>query len=188
MNHRYQKITALVIALKNLYPHATTIHDPTVQIESETIHPGDIQILFESLVHTLTIINKLYRLKDKEGNYISQREDYATALMLVSPLFAAKTLDIGHNIRNYYQILADEIGLSTTFNWKDLQTITGKSKTSCNRIIQQLQKLNLIRRTGKGYRSLYKYELIPQTENHETTQIWEAAFEDYNNFKGWQPL
>jgi uncharacterized membrane protein len=188
MNHRYQKITALVIALKNLYPHATTIHDPTVQIESETIRENDVRLLFDSLVHSLTLINKLYRIKGQEGSYISQREDYATALMLVSPLFAAKTLDIGHNIRNYYQILVDEIGLSTSFNWKDLQTLTGKSKTSCNRIIQQLQELNLIRRTGKGYRSLYKYELIPQTETHQTEQIWDAAFDDYKDFKGWQPL
>lgn len=176
---RYQKITALVIALKNLFPSATTAHDPTVQIESETILQNDVRLLFDSLVHSLTIINKLYRLKDREGNYISQREDYATALMLISPLFEAKTLDIGHNIRTYYQILVDEIGLSTSFNWKDLQTLTGKSKTSCNRIVQNLQELNLVRRVGKGYRSLYKYELVPQTENHETTQIWETAFEDF---------
>jgi predicted transcriptional regulator len=188
MQCRYQKITALVISLKNLFPHATTVHDPTVQIESETILQNDVRLLFDSLVHSLTIINKLYRLKDKEGNYISQREDYATALMLISPLFAAKTMNIGHNIRNYYQILMDEIGLSVSFNWKDLQTLTGKSKTSCNRIIQQLQELSLIRRTGKGYRSLYKYELIPQTQTHETVQIWESAFEDFKEFKGFEPL
>lgn len=188
MDCRYQKITALVIALKNLFPHATTVHDPTVQIESETICQNDVRVLFDMLVHSLTIINKLYRLKDKEGSYISQREDYATALMLISPLFAAKTLDIGHNIRNYYQILVDEIGLSTSFNWKDLQTLTGKSKTSCNRIIQNLQELNLVRRAGKGYRSLYKYELVPQTQTHETAQIWETAFEDWNGFKGFEPL
>jgi predicted transcriptional regulator len=188
MDCRYQKITALVIALKNLFPHATTVHDPTVQIESETISPNDVRVLFDMLVHSLTIINKLYRLKDKEGSFISQREDYATALMLISPLFAAKTLDIGHNIRTYYQILVDEIGLSTSFNWKELQALTGKSKTSCNRIIQNLQELNLVRRVGKGYRSLYKYELVPQTQSHETAQIWETAFEDFKDFKGYQPL
>ena len=188
MQCRYQKITALVIALKNLFPHATTVHDPTVQIESETISPNDVRVLFDMLVHSLTIINKLYRLKDREGNYISQREDYATALMLISPLFATGTLDVSQSVRKYYQILVDETGLSTSFNWKDLQTLTGKSKTSCNRIIQQLQELNLVRQCGKGYRSLYKYELIPQTEAHETTQIWETAFEDWNGFKGFEPL
>jgi len=188
MNCRYQKITALAITLKNLFPHATTVHDPTVQIESETILQNDVRVLFESLVHSLTIINKLYRLKDKDGGYISQREDYATALMLISPLFASKTLDVSQGIRNYYQILVDEIGFSTSFNWKDLQTLTGKSKTSCNRIIQQLQELHLVRRSGKGYRSLYKYELIPQTQTHETAQIWESAFEEWNGFKGYEPL
>jgi len=188
MNCRYQKITALVIALKNLYPHATTVHDPTVQIESETISPNDVRVLFDMLAHSLTIINKLYRLKDREGNYISQREDYATALMLISPLFATGTLDVSQSVRNYYQILVDEIGLSTSFNWKDLQTLTGKSKTSCNRIIQQLQELNLVRRCGKGYRSLYKYELIPQTEAHETTKIWESAYEGMDSFKRYEPL
>ena len=188
MQSRYQKTIALAIALKNLFPNATTINDPSQQIESETISPQDVRILFASLVHTLTIINKLYRLKDKEGNYISQREDYATALMLISPLFAAGTLNVSQNVRNYYQILVDEIGFSISFNWKDLQILTGKSKTSCNRILQQLQELSLVRRAGKGYRSLYKYELIPQTENQQTTEIWESAFGDWNEFKGYQEL
>jgi len=188
MQCRYQKITALVIALKNLFPHATTVHDPTVQIESETIGPNDVRILFDMLVHSLTIINKLYRLKDKEGSYISQREDYATALMLISPLFATKTLDVSQSVRNYYQILVDETGFSTSFNWKDLQALTGKSKTSCNRILQQLQELKLICRSGKGYKHIYQYELIPQNENHKTAQIWESAFEDWNSFKGYQEL
>jgi len=103
-------------------------------------------------------------------------------------LFASETLNVSQGVRKYYQILVDEIGLSSSFNWKDIQVLTGKSKTSCNRVIQQLQGLNLIRRSGKGYRSLYKYELIPQTETHETDQIWETAFEDWKGFKGWQPL
>jgi predicted transcriptional regulator len=188
MQCRYQKITALVITLKNLFPNATTVHDPSVQIESDSILQNDIRILFESLVHSLTIINKLYRLKDKDGNYISQREDYATALMLISPLFSSGRLDVSQGVRKYYQILVDEIGLSSSFNWKDLQILTGKSKTSCNRILQQLQELSLVRRAGKGYRSLYKYELIPQTENQKTTEIWEAAFEDFEDFKGFEPL
>lgn len=188
MNSRYAKITALTIALKNLYPHATTVHDPTTEIESNIILQNDVRILFESLVHSLTIINKLYRQKDSEGNYISQREDYATALMLISPLFTAQKLDISGNIRNYYQILVDEIGLSSSFNWRDLQLLTGKSKTSCNRILHQLQELNLVRRAGKGYRNLYKYELIPQTEKQETDEIWESAFEDFKDFKGFQQL
>lgn len=65
MQCRYQKITSLAIALKNLFPHATT-----VQIESGTISPNDVRVLFDMLVHSLTLINKLYRLKDREGNYI----------------------------------------------------------------------------------------------------------------------
>jgi predicted transcriptional regulator len=188
MQCRYQKITSLVIALKNLFPHAASVHDPTVQIESDSILKNDIRILFESLVHCLTIINKLYRLKDKDGNYISQREDYATALMLVSPLFTVSTLDVSQNVRKYYQILVDEIGISNTFTWKDLQILSGKSKTSCNRIIQNLQELNLVRRIGKEYRSLYTYELIPQTSKQQTTQIWESAFEEFKYFKGWEEL
>jgi len=188
MECRYRKITSLVIALKNLFPQATTVHDPTTEIESNTILQNDIRILFESLVHSLTIINKLYRQKDSEGNYISQREDYATALMLISPLFTAQKLDISGNIRNYYQILVDEIGLSSSFNWRDLQTLTGKSKTSCNRILQGLCELNLVRKNGKGYRQLQNYELIPQTQAQETADIWETAFEDFKDFKGWQEL
>jgi len=180
MNSRYQKITSLVIALKK------TVHDPTTEIESSTILQNDIRILFESLVHSLTIINKLYRQKDREGNYISQREDYATALMLISPLFTAGKLDISGSIRTYYQILVDEIGISSSFNWRDLQALTGKSKTSCNRILQGLRELNLIRKNGKGYRQLQNYELIPTTETHQTAAIWESAFEDFKDFKGWQ--
>jgi len=188
VNYRYQKITSLVIALKNLFPQATTVHDPTTEIESSSILQNDVRILFESLVHALTIINKLYRKKDSEGNYISQKEDYATALMLISPLFAVKTLNVSQNVRNYYQILVDEVGFTTSFNWKELQVLTGKSKTSCNRILQNLQELNLVRRTGKGYRSLYQYELIPQTANEGTNEIWESAFEDWKDFEGFEPM
>ncbi|ALO13765.1 hypothetical protein L21SP5_00190 [Salinivirga cyanobacteriivorans] len=188
MECRYLKITSLVIALKNLFPRATTVHDPTTEIESSTILQNDVRILYESLVHSLTVINKLYRQKDSEGNYISQREDYATALMLISPLFTAQKLDISGNIRNYYQILFDEIGLSSSFNWRDLQALTGKSKTSCNRILQGLRELNLIRKNGKGYRQLQNYELIPQTRAQEASEIWESAFEEFKDFKGWQEL
>lgn len=180
MSSRYQKTIALVIALKNLFPNATTVHDPTQQVDAETINPKDVRLLFETLVHSLTVINKLYRLQDKDGNYISQREDYATALMLVSPLFAASTLNVSQGVRSYYHVLVDEIGFSVSFTWKDLQILTGKSKTSCNRILQQLLELNLVRRAGKGYRSLYKYELIPQTENQRTTEIWESVIEEWN--------
>jgi len=186
MECRYRKITSLVIALKNLFPQATTVHDPTTEIESSTILQNDIRILFESLVHSLTIINKLYRQKDSEGNYISQREDYATALMLISPLFTAQKLDISHGIRTYYQILVDEIGISSSFNWKDLQALTGKSKTSCNRILQGLRELHLIRKNGKGYRQLQNYELIPIAETHQTAAIWESAFEEWSGFKGFE--
>jgi len=186
MECRYRKITALVIALKNLFPNATTVHDPTQQIESVTINPKDVRILFESLTHSLTIINKLYRQKDKKGNYISQREDYATALMLISPLFASETLNVSQGVRKYYQILVDEIGFSSSFNWRDLQILTGKSKTSCNRILQDLRELNLIRKNSKGYRQLQNYELIPQNGNHETTEIWESVFENWKGFKGYE--
>jgi len=106
--------------------------------------------------------------------------------MLISPLFTAQKLDISGNIRNYYQILVDEIGISSSFNWRDLQALTGKSKTSCNRILQGLRELNLIRKNGKGYRQLQNYELIPTTEAHQTAAIWESAFEDWNGFKGFE--
>ena len=188
MNIRYQKVTALAIALKNLYPNATTIHDPSEQIESEWMTPKDIRLLFEMLAHSVTLINKLYRQKDSTGNYISQREDYATALMLVSPLFATDSLQVSQGVRKYYQILADEIGFSSSFNWRDLQTLTGKSKTSCNRILQELMELKLIWRSGKGYRHINQYELIPQNENQETAEIWESAFEDWKDFKGYEEL
>ena len=188
MNLRYQKVTALAIALKNLYPNATTVHDPTRQIESQWMAPKDIQVLFEMLTHSVTLINKLYRQKDGTGNYISQREDYATALMLVSPLFATDSLQVSQGVRKYYQILADEIGFSSSFNWRDLQTLTGKSKTSCNRILQELMELKLIWRSGKGYRHINQYELIPQNENQETAEIWESAFEDWKDFKGYEEL
>jgi len=186
MDNRYKKITDLAIALKNLYPYATTIHDNTVRIDTNTIKPKDVKVLLESLVHSLTIINKLYRQQDAEGNYISQKEDYATALMLVSPLFASKTINAGHNIMEYYHILLDEIGFSAEFNWHDLQRLTGKAKSSCNRILKGLLELNLIRKCGRGYRQFYQYELVPQTETDETVHVWESAFEEFKDFKGFE--
>lgn len=186
MDNRYKRVTDLSIALKNLYPYATSVHDNTARIDTETIKSKDVKVLFESLVHSLTIINKLYRQKDAEGNYISQKEDYATALMLVSPLFAAKTIHAGHNVMEYYHILLDEIGFSDGFNRHDLQRLTGKAKSSCNRILNGLLELNLIRKSGRGYRQLNQYELIPQSEPDETAGIWESVFENFKDFKGFE--
>lgn len=188
MKNRYQKIVALVIALKNLFPHIKTIHDPTIKIESDIFIKNDISLLYDMLVHCLTVINRLYRNKDKEGNYISKREDYATALMLISPLFAAETMKISENVREYYQLLVDEISFTTPFTWRDLQALTGKKKTSCNRIIQELIQLKLIRKAGRGHRGLYLYELIPQDPVEETSYIWESAIEEWKDTKVYEPF
>jgi predicted transcriptional regulator len=184
MEHHYQKLAQLALLLKSLYPSDTTVHKPVETIKKEAFYPKDLRGLFEMLVHTLTLINKLYRQQDAEGNYISQREDYATALQLLSPLFEAKTLDLPESVRSYYQQLLTEIGYSKSFTWKEVKKITGKSKTRCNNILNQLKGLGLVKQSGKGYRDIYLYELVQMQQ--PKPGIWEEMMGQWENFKGWE--
>lgn len=188
METHYQKLSSFAVLVKSLYPKAITIHPLYESIDKATIHPEDLQILFEMLVHTITLINRLYRLQDKEGSYISQREDYATALMMISPLFTTKTLQLPESIRRYYQQLLVEIGFSRDFTWKDVQNVTGKSKTRCNNIINNLKEIGMVKQSGKGYRDIYRYELIPMREVNNPPGAWDEAIEEWRDFKGWQAL
>jgi len=182
-DNRYQKLTKLVLLVTSLYPNTTTVHSPEEPIEETKLYPEDLQILFELLLHSITILNSLYRLQDSQGNYISQREDYATALQLISPLFCRKSLELPQSIRKYYGQILNEIGLSRSFTWKELQKISGKSKTRCNNIIQHLQSQKLIKQTGKGYRHIYQYELLPfrKEEERKTEEIWNVVKEGYTD-------
>jgi len=185
MEGHYKKLSKLAILVKTLYPGQTTVHGPIESIDKESIYPEDLRVLYEMLVHTITLINKLYRRQDREGSYISQREDYATALMLISPLFSIQTIKLPESVRNYYQQITNEIGYSSSFTWKDLQKITGKSKTRCNNIIGHLTKLELIKKTGKGYRDIYQYEIVPLREQMQPTSIWDEAVSEWEGFKAW---
>lgn len=185
MEDHYRKLSKFVIQIKSLYPKTTTVHSPAESIDKEKIYPEDIRFLFEMLVHSITLINKLYRLQNKNGDYISQREDYATALMLISPLFTVKTIDLPESIRKYYQQLTTEIGMSKSFTWKDIQRIINRSKTRCHNIINNLIELKLIKQTGKGYRHIYQYELIPINQKNNKSEIWDEVMEQWEGFKGW---
>lgn len=183
MENHYSKLTKLIMTIKSLYPDTTTIHSPTESIEKDYIHPADLQMLYEMLVHTITIINRLYRQKDKDGNYISEREDYAGALMLISPMFAVNTLNVPPSVRKDYQSLVTTIGLENTFTWRDLHKITGKSKTRCNGILHELMGLKLIKKVGTGYQQMYEYELIPV--KNENPGAFEEIISEWDDFKQW---
>lgn len=183
---RYEQLTRFVMLVRSLYPNTSTVVGMEVCPGDEKVFPGDLQVLFELLVHSVTVINRLYRLRDTGGSCISQREDYATALELISPLFCIKSLGLPESIRGYYQKIVDEIGFSRGFTWKDLSRITGKSKTRCNNILQHLLSRELVKRAGKGYRDIYLYELLPAEPPGPGTLG--QAVEEWEGFRGWEDL
>jgi len=178
MKAHYKQLTQMAMAVKGLFPGTGTAHAPTERISPGEVYPEDLRCLYELLVHAVTLLNKLYRQKDREGNYISQREDYATALMLLSPLFNIKLLKVPEGTREYYHALVSGIGFSERFSRADLQRLTGKSKTSCNNALQSLMEQGLIRRSGHGYRQVYLYELVMLEKQKGKTEQALSQFEE----------
>lgn len=181
-DNRYKKLVAFTMSVQALYPNIKTVHSLEEESFREQLYPEDLQVLFELLLHSQTVLQKLYRLKDVKGNYISQREDYAVALEMISPLLSTRGLDVKENVRKYYQTIVDEIGYSRSFTWRDIATLTGKSKTRCNDVLQHLLSYELVKRVGKGYQDIYKYELLPQaTLEHQNNleSIWDIVNEVY---------
>ena len=161
--HIRQKTSQLidfVISTLRLYPKESTANfftEPSFTLpENQQIK---MQKLFRMLVHTSTLTNRNYRLKDKHGRYMSQQEDYINALELMKDLvlyFDVKKGKYEHEILALMQVLQEQKG---DIKSKDLQELSGYSKSSCKRIITLFLDRGWIIRKGGNRKQGYTYIL-----------------------------
>lgn len=161
--HIKQKTTQLadlVVSLLRIYPKHATVNRfkaPPFQFpENQTIK---LQKLFKMLVHASTIINENYRVKDKEGRYMSQREDYVNALNLMKDLvlyFDIRKGHYEHEIQAIMEVIQQKHGQITA---KQLQEFTSYSRSMVKRIITTSIDKGWIIRTGGNQKQGYTYIL-----------------------------
>ena len=70
-------LVGFALPVLRLYPDCTTINPfiseplPLIKQQNEKLRK-----LLQVLVHVNTLLNRIYRIKDKNGRYMSQKEDY----------------------------------------------------------------------------------------------------------------
>ena len=151
----------LVISLLRVFPKHTTVNrfkEPPLSLPKN--QEKKTQKLFKMLVHSSTLINENYRTKDKQGRYLSQKEDYVNALNLMKDIilyFDTKKGSYEHEILALLQILQEKKGEISN---KYLQEFTGYSRSNCKRIITLFFDRNWIKRTGGNRKTGYTYLLV----------------------------
>jgi len=162
-SHIKQKTTQLadlVVSLLRVYPKHATVNKfktpPFKLPENQTIK---LQKLFKMLVHTSTLINENYRIKDQQGRYMSQREDYVNAINLMKDLvlyFDTRKGHYEHEILAIMQVIQEKYKEITA---KQLQEFTGYSRSMVKRIITTSIDKEWIVRKGGNRKSGYTYLL-----------------------------
>jgi hypothetical protein len=118
-----------------------------------------LQKLFRMLVHTSTLINEKYRVKDQQGRYMSQKQDYINALNLMKDLvlyFDTRKGHYEHEILAIMEIIQEKNG---HFTAKQLQEFTGYSRSMVKRIITTGIDKSWVMRTGGNRKAGYTYVL-----------------------------
>lgn len=122
-------------------------------------HREDVYRLYHLLVHSFTCLNHLYRLQDKQGNYISDKEDNVKALNMLQQEGFTDML-LSEVLRKTYRDLMSYYGVETQFTAKKCCFILQMSKTTMNRHLLELERLGYVYRTGGDKKTGYQYKLL----------------------------
>jgi len=149
IKQKTNQLADLVVSLLRVYPKHATVNKfktpPFKLPENQTIK---LQKLFKMLVHTSTLINENYRIKDQQGRYMSQREDYVNAINLMKDLvlyFDTRKGHYEHEILAIMQVIQEKYKEITA---KQLQEFTNYSRSMIKRIITISIDKGWISRTG----------------------------------------
>ena len=135
-------------------------------------HKEDVYRLYHLLVHSFTCLNHLYRLQDKEGNYISDKQDNITALsMLQGEGFTDRLLS--EVLRETYRELMSYYGTKNLFTAKKSCFILQMSKTTMNRHLLDLEQLGYVYRTGGNKKTGYEYRLLDKLNPEQLINTFE---------------
>ncbi|MCP3929993.1 MAG: hypothetical protein GY705_12940 [Bacteroidetes bacterium] len=151
------------ITIHNIYPNLQT-YNPYRRLAQQTKLPDHLPIetyleLFDELVHALTSINHLYRVKTKEG-YESIREDNMMALQMLSPeIFPDKFISKAH--KSTYNALHKIYGTKTGFKIGEAHRRLRMARRTLQKHIKHLESVKLVKVTKKDHYRGNCYRLNP---------------------------
>lgn len=156
LKYRKYHIKDLNIIIKLLYPYRQTINKFTRLLNQLTFTAPQQELLITT-IHSLTIVNEMYRDQDKWGRLYSTREDVINAIfMLQNELdLQEKSCVLPAATRWFYsqlQIYFSDLDFTSTEVSKKLI----KSKSACYRHLTELVDRQLVSVSGKkGQTYLY---------------------------------
>lgn len=140
--------------------------------------PKEQEALTRELIHYLTLLNKTYR-EQVNGIYQSSHEDVLIALELIQDLLQPQNI-LSQKEQEQLEELSQAY-LGERFTRKQAQEVLKQSKSQTHRLLNRLEKLELIRREPSNKNRGYSYsfgvqhpdieELFSDNENIEFTDI-----------------
>ena len=150
----------LTVIMLRIYPELTTVNP--VKTGSLPVTGNQYQRLsklLKMLIHVSTLTNKTYRMKDKGGCYISEKADYINALSLMKDLvsyYHVKKVVYEHEL---VALIDTHYTDGETFTARDLQELTGFSRSYIKLFVRMLRDRAIIVRAGGNRKSGYLYRL-----------------------------
>jgi hypothetical protein len=150
----------LTVTMLRIYPQTVTINPFKTGILPVTENQRQrLDKLIQMLTHVSTLINKTYRMKDKQGRYQSERQDYVNALSLMKNLveyYHAKKTVYEHEIIALIEIHYPD---GETFTRKDIEELTGYGSSHVKQMLRTWQDKSYIVHCGGNRKQGYKYRL-----------------------------
>jgi len=146
---RKYHIADLHLLIKILYPSRRTTNLESWIIETTQFTNYQKQLIKDT-VHSLTIINELYRDKDKYGVLYSTKEDIYNAIYLLQNELSLKNKSylLAPNLRWFYKELQYQYQ-GVCFTSKEVQLKLQKAKTTVYEHLTELVDRELIEIIGK---------------------------------------
>ena len=161
----YLQLRALALQLQTLQSTRHKTQNPYRRLAQKVALPGHlpadkILALFDGLVHGLTVLNRMYRVRRKAA-YLSSREDVLNVLMLMRPLVFPESV-LNENTRKAYLLLEDYFDQGQSFTGLEARLKLRVSRSSLNRYLRDLQLSGLVRKVGGNCKQGYRYALTEQ--------------------------
>ncbi|PLX01114.1 MAG: hypothetical protein C0594_14425 [Marinilabiliales bacterium] len=132
-----------------------------VKIPSEIPNCSALNYQFQLIINQIALIHQYQRTKDKQGRIMVEADDIEMAIRILFDSIILNTDDLYPSLRIFFQQIkkiATESNTNYHFTQRELRNKLGLSKSSCFRFVNELEKLEYVKKVGgyanKGY--LYK--------------------------------
>ncbi len=147
--YRKYHIKDLNVIIKLLYPYRQTINKFNYLLDRMTFTEVQ-QELLKTTVHSLTIINEMYRDKDKFNRIYTTREDVINAIFMLQNELDLKdqSIILPPPVRWFYSQLQQHFG-GLEFTSREVGRKFRKSKSTCYHHLTELVDRELVEITNK---------------------------------------